>query len=390
MKTLKHFLYQFLILALSMLLINCKGDPKKQSKLNMEEQSTITKTPYGKLPDGTVIDQYTLKNTNGMTVGIITYGGIITSWTAPNKEGVYEDVVLGYAQLEEYLNSSPYFGALIGRYGNRIAQAKFALDGKEYTLAVNDGPNHLHGGLKGFDKVVWNATQSKTDSGVSLVLRYLSAHMEEGYPGNLETSVTYTLTPNNELEVEYQAITDQKTVVNLTQHSYFNLSADFSKPIVDHEISIDADSYLPVDETLIPTGEFAEVQNTPFDFRKAKTIGKDIDTDHDQLKKGLGYDHCWVLNHQNQGLRFAASAHHKKSGRLLEVYTDEPGMQFYTGNFLDGTLPNKQGGTYAHRTGFCLETQHYPDSPNQENFPSVILNPGETYTTKTIFKFSVK
>lgn len=390
MKTLKHFLYQFLILALSMLLINCKGDPKKQSKLNMEEQSTITKTPYGKLPDGTVIDQYTLKNTNGMTVGIITYGGIITSWTAPNKEGVYEDVVLGYTQLEEYLNSSPYFGALIGRYGNRIAQAKFALDGKEYTLAVNDGPNHLHGGLKGFDKVVWNATQTKTDSGVSLVLRYLSAHMEEGYPGNLETTVTYTLTPNNELEVEYQAITDQKTVVNLTQHSYFNLSADFSKPIVDHEISIDADSYLPVDETLIPTGEFAEVQNTPFDFRKAKTIGKDIDTDHDQLKKGLGYDHCWVLNHQNQGLRFAASAHHKKSGRLLEVYTDEPGMQFYTGNFLDGTLPNKQGGTYAHRTGFCLETQHYPDSPNQENFPSVILNPGETYTTKTIFKFSVK
>jgi len=390
MKTLKHFLYQFLILALSMSLINCKGDPKKQSKLNMEEQSTITKTPYGKLPDGTVIDQYTLKNTNGMTVGIITYGGIITSWTAPNKEGVYEDVVLGYTQLEEYLNGSPYFGALIGRYGNRIAQAKFALDGKEYTLAVNDGPNHLHGGLKGFDKVVWNATQSKTDSGVSLVLRYLSAHMEEGYPGNLETTVTYTLTPNNELEVKYQAITDQKTVVNLTQHSYFNLSADFSKPIVDHQISIDADSYLPVDETLIPTGEFAEVQNTPFDFRKAKTIGKDIDTDHDQLKKGLGYDHCWVLNHQNQGLRFAASAHHKKSGRLLEVYTDEPGMQFYTGNFLDGTLPNKQGGTYAHRTGFCLETQHYPDSPNQENFPSVILNPGETYTTKTIFKFSVK
>jgi len=373
-----------------MSLINCKGDPKKQSKLNMEEQSTITKTPYGKLPDGTVIDQYTLKNTNGMTVGIITYGGIITSWTAPNKEGVYEDVVLGYTQLEEYLNGSPYFGALIGRYGNRIAQAKFALDGKEYTLAVNDGPNHLHGGLKGFDKVVWNATQSKTDSGVSLVLRYLSAHMEEGYPGNLETTVTYTLTPNNVLEVEYQAITDQKTVVNLTQHSYFNLSADFSKPIVDHQISIDADSYLPVDETLIPTGEFAEVQNTPFDFRKAKTIGKDIDTDHDQLKKGLGYDHCWVLNHQNQGLRFAASAHHKKSGRLLEVYTDEPGMQFYTGNFLDGTLPNKQGGTYAHRTGFCLETQHYPDSPNQENFPSVILNPGETYTTKTIFKFSVK
>jgi len=390
MKTLKHFLNQFLILALSISLFNCKEDPKKQSKRNWEEQSTITKAPYGKLPDSTVIDQYTLKNSNGMTVGIITYGGIITSWTAPNKEGVYEDVVLGYTQLEEYLNSSPYFGALIGRYGNRIAQAKFALDGKEYSLAVNDGPNHLHGGLKGFDKVVWNATQTKTESGVSLVLRYLSAHMEEGYPGNLETTVTYTLTPNNELEVEYQAITDQKTIVNLTQHSYFNLSADFSKPIVDHEISIDADSYLPVDETLIPTGVFAEVHNTPFDFRTAKTIGKDIDTDHDQLKKGLGYDHCWVLNHQNQGLRFAASAHHKKSGRLLEVYTDEPGMQFYTGNFLDGTLPTKQGGTYAHRTGFCLETQHYPNSPNQENFPSVILNPGETYTTKTIFKFSVK
>lgn len=390
MKTLKHFLNQFLILALSISLFNCKEDPKKQSKRNWEEQSTITKTPYGKLPDSTVIDQYTLKNSNGMTVGIITYGGIITSWTAPNKEGVYEDVVLGYTQLEEYLNSSPYFGALIGRYGNRITQAKFALDGKEYSLAVNDGPNHLHGGLKGFDKVVWNATQTKTESGVSLVLRYLSAHMEEGYPGNLETTVTYTLTPNNELEVEYQAITDQKTIVNLTQHSYFNLSADFSKPIVDHEISIDADSYLPVDETLIPTGVFAEVHNTPFDFRTAKTIGKDIDTDHDQLKKGQGYDHCWVLNHQNQGLRFAASAHHKKSGRLLEVYTDEPGMQFYTGNFLDSTLPTKQGGTYAHRTGFCLETQHYPNSPNQENFPSVILNPGETYTTKTIFKFSVK
>jgi aldose 1-epimerase len=263
------------------------------------------------------------------------------------------------------------------------------MDGETYTLAVNNGVNHLHGGFKGFDKVVWDAKTIVNDSTASLELRYLSKDMEEGYPGNLETKVTYTLNNKDELSVKYEAKTDKPTIVNLTQHSYFNLTADFNQPILDHELVINSDSFLPVDSTLIPMGEFRNVAETPFDFRSSKAIGKQINAENIQINNGLGYDHCWVLNDQEKGVRFVASAYEPVSGRFLEVLSDEPGIQFYSGNFLDGTLPSKYKGTYQHRTGFCLETQHYPDTPNQKDFPSVRLNPGESYQSQTVFRFSV-
>ena len=348
----------------------------------------IDKIQFGETMDGTGVDQFILSNNNGMEVRIITYGGIITSWMAPDKNGDYKDIVLGYNTLAEYEAETPYFGALIGRYGNRIAKGKFSLGNQEYTLAVNNGVNHLHGGLKGFDKVIWDAKTIVSDSTVSLELSYLSKDMEEGYPGNLETKVTYTLNNKDELSVNYEATTDKPTIVNLTQHSYFNLTADFNQDILGHELVINADSFLPVDNTLIPTGEFRDVTGTPFDFKTSKAIGIHIDNENIQLKNGLGYDHCWVLNDQNTGVRFVASAYEPVSGRLLEVFSDEPGIQLYSGNFLDGTLPSKNNGVYQHRTGFCLETQHYPDSPNQKNFPSVRLNPGEKYNSKTVFRLS--
>ena len=348
----------------------------------------IDKIQFGETMDGTGVDQFILSNNNGMEVRIITYGGVITSWTAPDKNGDYKDIVLGYNTIAEYEAETPYFGALIGRYGNRIAKGKFSLDNQEYTLAVNNGVNHLHGGLKGFDKVVWDAKTIVSDSTVSLELSYLSKDMEEGYPGNLETKVTYTLNNKDELSVNYEATTDKPTIVNLTQHSYFNLTADFNQDILGHELVINADSFLPVDNTLIPTGEFRDVTGTPFDFKTSKAIGTHIDNENIQLKNGLGYDHCWVLNDQDTGVRFVASAYEPVSGRLLEVFSDEPGIQFYSGNFLDGTLPSKNNGVYQHRTGFCLETQHYPDSPNQKNFPSVRINPGEKYNSKTVFRLS--
>ena len=358
------------------------------SKQTKNTPITILEDVFGTTKDGVTVKRFKMNNENGMEVSIITYGGIITSLKVPNKNNVSEDVVLGYNLLSDYEKSTPYFGALIGRYGNRIAKGKFSIDGKEYTLQANDGPNHLHGGVKGFDKVVWSA-EVLNDVG-ALKLSYLSKDMEEGYPGNLHTEVIYTLTNDNVLEVFYRATTDKKTIVNLTQHSYFNLSGDFSKPILDHIVSINANKFIPVDANLIPTGKLKDVANTPFDFREPKKIGQEINIEHEQLKRGLGYDHCWVLNDQNQAMRFTASAHEPNSGRLLEVFSSEPGIQLYTGNFLDGTLPNKQGGTYAYRTGFCLETQHYPDSPNQKEFPSTILKPGEVYSSKTSFKFSIK
>ena len=348
----------------------------------------IEKIQFGKTIDGIDVEQYIMSNNKGMEISIIDYGGIITSWTAADKKGDYKDIVLGFNTLAEYEAETPYFGALIGRYSNRIAEGKFNLEGQEYTLAVNNGVNHIHGGLKGFDKVVWDAKTILNDSTVSLELSYLSKDMEEGYPGNLKAKVTYTLNNEDELSVIYEATTDKPTIVNLTQHSYFNLTADFNQDILGHEIVINANSYLPVDDTLIPTGEFREVNKTPFDFRKSKAIGKQINDENAQLEIGNGYDHCWVLNDQDKGLRFVASAYEAVSGRLLEVYSDKPGIQFYTGNFLDGTLPTKSKGTYQIRTGFCLETQHYPNSPNQDNFPSVILNPGNKYKSKTVFRLS--
>nr|WP_249356558.1 aldose epimerase family protein [Maribacter sp. ACAM166] len=351
---------------------------------------TIQKADYGTTSDNKCVEIYTLKNQKGMEVKIITYGGIITSLKAPDRNNGYDDIILGYDSLSQYISGSPYFGAIIGRYGNRIAKGKFSLDGTSYSLSTNDGQNHLHGGEKGLDKVVWDAAIEQNDRTAALKLNYLSRNMEEGYPGNLNTTVTYSLSNDNTLDILYEATTDIKTVVNLTQHSYFNLSANFSNDILKHEVTIYADSFLPVDATLIPNGDLKNVTGTPFDFREAKAIGKEIEEANDQLEKGLGYDHCWVLNNQNEGVRLAASAYEPESGRMLEIFTDQPGIQFYSGNFLDNTLPTKQGGTYAQRTGFCLETQHYPDSPNQASFPSTTLNPGEKYETRTSLRFTAK
>ncbi|PKB16484.1 aldose epimerase family protein [Flavobacterium sp. 5] len=395
MNLVKRCIYGVSILSLASMNVQCKGEKKEEAagtvlEANATDSVSIAKKEYGKTEKGDQIDQYTLKNHKGMEVNIITYGGIISSLKVPNKAGKSEEVVIGFNSLEQYEKPNPYFGALIGRYGNRIAKGKFTLDGKQYTLAINNDPNALHGGPEGFHRVIWTAEEVKGGDTATLKLKYVAKDMEEGYPGNLTVFVTYTLNKDNALDVTYEATTDKKTVVNLTQHSYFNLSSDFTKPILDDEITIDADKLVPVDATLIPTGELTDVTNTPFDFRKPKVVGKEINANDDQLKKGLGYDHCWVLNNQNKGMRFAASAYNPTSGRLLEVYTDQPGIQFYSGNFLDGTLPMRNGGTYAHRTGLCLETQHYPDSPNQKDFPTTVLSPGENYKTKTTFKFSVK
>ena len=367
--------------------ISCENITKENEIMSLVN---IDKKPFGVTKDGIDINQYILKNANGMQITVINYGGIITSWKAKDRDGSYEDIVLGFDNLSDYESSSPYFGALIGRYGNRIKEGKFSLDGVDYTLEVNNGENHLHGGVKGFDKVIWEVEKEVKESSASLILRHISTDMEEGYPGNLDVKVIYTLTNDDELKVRYEAETDKKTIVNLTQHSYFNLSANLSRDILAHQITIDADSFLPVDKTLIPSGELRDVEGTPFDFRVPKRVGDDINKDYTQLTFGNGYDHCWVLNNQNEGVRFVASAYDTLSGRSLEIFSDQPGIQFYSGNFLDGTLKSKDGGNYEFRSGFCLETQHYPNSPNQESFPSVILNPGEKYNTETIFRFSTR
>lgn len=394
MKKIKHTVYFLCLFSFLFSLTNCKGDgnsgkEKEELTTTVSEIDFLTKEDYGTTADGEKVEQYTLTNEAGMEVKIITYGGRITSLKVPNKNNEFEDVVLGFDSISQYTSDHPYFGALIGRYGNRIAGGKFSLDGEDYQLPQNDGENSLHGGDKGFDKVIWTA-KVPSDS-TSLVLNYKSKDGEMGYPGNLDVTVTYTLNEDNSLDVAYEAETDKKTIVNLTQHAYFNLTGDFNKTILDHEVVLNADEFLPVDETLIPTGELRSVEGTPFDFTEAKKVGKEIEAENEQLELGLGYDHCWVLNDQSDDMHFAASAYDPESGRFLEVSTTEPGIQFYTGNFLDGTLPQQGGeGTYAQRSGFCLETQHYPDSPNQEKFPSVVLNPGEKYSTKTSFKFSVK
>lgn len=362
-----------------MAISSCNTTPKKDF--------IIHKDHFGETKDGKPVERYTLSNLSGMRVQIITYGGIITSLEVPDALGRPKDVVLGYDTLLQYEKSNPYFGALIGRYGNRIAEGKFSLNNKEYTLVQNDGKNHLHGGNKGFDKVLWTAETELLEEGARLKLYYLSTDGEEGYPGNLTVEVTYTLIQDNSLAVTYKATTDHSTVLNLTQHSYFNLGEE--EDILNHELLINADAYLPVDETLIPTGEIEAVGGTAFDFKTFKAIGKDIENKEIQLLRGLGYDHCWVLNDQGTGLRTAALVKHAVSGIQMEVLTDEPGIQFYSGNFLDGTLPKKNSSSfYGHRSGLCLETQHYPNSPNEPSFPSVVLNPGEAYSSKTIFKFS--
>lgn len=350
----------------------------------------IKKQSFGTLADGTEIALYTLVNAQGMQATITTYGGIVVSLTAPDRDGTFADVVLGFDTLAEYIAHSPYFGCLVGRFGNRIANGKFTLKGVEYGLAQNDGQNHLHGGIQGFDKRVWAPRALETAEGPALVLAYVSPDGEEGYPGTLSVTVTYTLTDDNALKIDYTAITDKTTVVNLTNHSYFNLSAGAAATILDHELFLNADIFTPVDGTLIPTGELRPVAGTPLDFRTPTPIGARINADDAQLKFGGGYDHNWVVNGEPGALRLAAQVYEPSSGRVMEVHTTEPAIQFYAGNMMPPTLPGKGGRVYVRRGGLCLETQHYPDSPNKPEFPSTTLQPGQTYQTTTVYKFSAR
>ena len=352
----------------------------------------ITRTPFGTTSDGKAVELFTLTNAHGVEVRAMTYGATIVSLRTPDRGGHLGDIVLGYPTLAGYLAQSPYFGAIVGRYGNRIAKGRFTLDGKAYQLATNNGPNHLHGGVKGFDKVVWSAEPAETDSSATVTISYVSPAGEEGYPGTLRARVTYTLTDRDELRVDYLATTDQATPVNLTQHSYFNLAGAGTRDILAHDLMIAADRYTPVDATLIPTGEIAAVAGTPFDFRTPTAIGARIGQSDVQLQHGKGYDHNWVLNRAGAAegaLVLAARVTEPTTGRTLDVFTTEPGIQFYSGNFLDGTITGKDGRVYQHRYGFCLETQHFPDSPNHPNFPSTILRPGREYRSTTVFQFGI-
>jgi aldose 1-epimerase len=349
---------------------------------------TVSLAPFGQTPDGTPVEIYRLQNANGCEARIMTYGGIVQSLKVPDKNGHFGDIVLGYDDLNGYVTNSPYFGALIGRYGNRIANGKFTLDGKEYTLDINNSPNNLHGGPLGFDKKVWKATPFMTADGPALQLTYISKDGEEGFPGNLKVTAIYTLTDDNGLEVDYTATTDKDTLCNLTQHSYFNLSG--KGDVLGHMVFINADKFTPVDNTLIPTGELKSVIGTPFNFRTATAIGARINDNDEQLTFGHGYDHNWVLNKPAGKYGLVACVTEPTTGRAMEVWSTEPGVQFYTGNFLDGSITGKGGQVYQRRNGFCFEPQHYPDSPNHPQFPSAELKPGQTYQNTIIYKFSVQ
>jgi len=354
-----------------------------------KEKASVKKEAFGKTADGIAVDQYILTNAAGMTAKIITYGAILTELDVPDRSGTLGDVVLGFDNLKDYLERNPHFGSTVGRVANRIAKGKFTLDGKEYTLAINNGPNSLHGGLKGFDKVVWKAEPKPAPTGAAVELSYLSKDGEEGYPGNLSVTVVYTLTDDNALRIDYTAKTDKATPVNLTNHTYFNLDGAKSGDILDHELMIVADKYTPTDNTLIPTGEIKTVKDTPLDFTQPRRIGARID----QLKDypGGGYDHNFVLGSGvTDEPKLAVRVRAPKTGRIMEMYTTEPGVQLYTGNFLDGKLTGRGGVVYKKHAGFCLEAQHFPDAVHHDNFPSIILKPGETYRQTTIYKFSAK
>lgn len=367
-----HTILLFLLPVL--LLFGCS---KSQDNIN----SSSNKMEFGKLEDGRTVELYTLTNENGMEVKIMTYGGTVTSLKVPDTDGNFDNVVLGFDELDKYLEGTPFFGAIIGRYGNRIAEGVFTLNGETYQLAKNDGNNHLHGGVKGYDKVLWTA---KAHSDSTLELHYLSEDGEEGYPGNLDITVTYTVTDQNELKIDYEATTDKPTPVNLTNHSYFNLSGDPATQILDHQLQIDADHYTPVNQQLIPTGEIAPVEGTPFDFTEPHAIGSRIE------EVPGGYDHNFVINDHTGELQNIATLVDPETGRKLEVITTEPGIQFYSGNFLDGSITGSDGTAFIKHSALCLETQHFPDSPNQPDFPSTILEPGDTYETTTIYRFGVQ
>jgi aldose 1-epimerase len=367
--------------ACAVCLIGCASTPSSGG-------NHITKLPFGTTKDGKPVDIYTLRNAKGMEARIMNYGGIVVSLKAPDKNGKFDDVVLGYDTLAEYEKETPYFGCLVGRYGNRIAKGKFTLNGKEYTLATNNPPNALHGGVKGFDKVVWQAHAYESKQGPALELHYQSKDGEEGYPGNLSVTAIYTLTENNCLRLDYSATTDKDTVVNLTQHSYFNLAG--KGDILGHLVYLNAETFTPVDSTLIPTGKLQSVKDTPFDFNKPTAIGARINQPDEQIKFGGGYDHNWVISKPAGRLGLMARVTEPTTGRVLEVSSTEPGLQFYSGNFLNGTLKGKGGWAYQFRNGFCMEPQHYPDSPNKPSFPSVVLKPGQVYKNTICYCFSAQ
>jgi aldose 1-epimerase len=348
----------------------------------------ISQQPFGHTPDALPVDLYTLVNDAGLTVRITNYGGIIVSVLAPDRSGTLADVVLGFETLAGYLQPQPFLGALVGRYANRIAQGRFMLNGVDYVLAQNDGANHLHGGVKGFDKMIWQAKPFESGDEVGLRLHYQSVAGEEGYPGTVDVQVVYTLTNDQALKIDYTATTDQDTIINLTNHAYFNLAG--SGDVLQHEVMLNAEHFTPVNKTLIPTGELRPVVDTPMDFTQSTSIGARIDQPEEQLNFGGGYDHNWVLNNGDGRLTLAATVYEPSTGRVLETLTTQPGIQFYSGNFLDGTLSGKGSQLIHKRTGFCLETQHFPDSPNQPAFPSTVLKPGETYAQTTVYRFGVR
>lgn len=383
--------YVFLLVLTGLGFASCGSGTDATSEATTPETSptdTVAVRSYGQTPDGPA-SLYTLRNANGMEVEVTNYGGIVTAIRVPDSAGDVADVTLGFSSVDGYLADNPYFGALIGRYGNRIAQGRFSLDGKDYELAQNDGDNTLHGGPQGFHRQLYTAETIASESGsMGVSLTRTSPDGEEGYPGNLDVTVRYLLNDDNELRIEYAATTDAPTAVNLTNHAYFNLGDKAT--ILDHELMIDAKAFTPVDGGLIPTGELRNVEGTPFDFRKATAIGARIDDENQQLARGKGYDHNWVLDRDGDGLESVATLYAPSTGRMMEVLTTEPGLQFYSGNFLDGSLTGRDGTAYVLRSGLCLETQHFPDSPNQPDFPSTELRPGEKYSSTTVYRFSVR
>jgi len=389
MKT--RFLFNIVLVVMVVCMPGCKKktpaptEPQAKPEAKEARVMSANEESFGKTPEGREVNLYTLTNTNGLRAKITNYGAILVSLEVPDRDGNLADITLGFDALEGYLAGHPYFGATVGRYANRIGKARFMLDGVEYELAANNGENHLHGGIKGFDKVVWRPEDLwANDNEALLKMSYISEDDEEGYPGNLACTVTYTLTKDDELKISYEAETDKTTVVNLTNHSYFNLAGQGNGDILGHELTLNADRYTPVDEGLIPTGEIRSVKDSPMDFTLPMTIGSRIE------QVGDGYDHNYVLNSGGGTLALAARVYEPTSGRVMEIYTTEPGVQLYTGNFLDGSLTGKGGKVYKKHYAFCLETQHFPDSPNKPNFPSVVLLPGQKYTTVTVHKFSTR
>jgi len=357
------------------------GCPKPQP------QASISGDPFGKLSDGKQVTLFTLKNARGMTARIIDYGAILVSLTAPNRDGIYEDIMLGYDNLQDYEADKSFFGGIVGRYGNRIGKGRFVLDGQSYQLTINNGENHLHGGITGFNKVMWQPEITNWQSKPALKMRYISPDGEQGYPGEVDLTVFYQLSDENELRIEYQGTTNKPTILNPTNHGYFNLTGSALNTILEHQLMIASDQYTPVDSGLITTGELSEVTGTPMDFRTPTAIGAHVNDNFEQLKFGKGYDHNWVLLDFDQKVRKVASLYDPYSGRLMDILTDQPGLQFYSGNFLDGSITGKDGITYKFRTGLCLEAQCFPDTPNKPHFPSVTLRPGETYRQTTIYRF---